>query len=83
MTVRDELERVLAIGSSKPTIESIQEFTTLATVFFHNHGPALLEALKDAERYRFLKAHGILSGPDPDSWIDCNLGIDRTREEVE
>lgn len=50
MIVRDELERVLATGRNLPTTESVSAFLSASTVLLRDHGPALLEALGDAER---------------------------------
>lgn len=58
MTMRDELERVMATvsdGYSDPDEH-------YAAKFLRDHGPALLEALEDADRFEF-----ICNGDD-ESW---------------
>lgn len=57
MTVRDELERVIGIGSPEADGDVIKYMTVCAT-FIDNHGPALLEALRmanPAEHVRYLE----------------------------
>jgi hypothetical protein len=64
MTVRDELERVLAMGREMPTLKSLSDFVEVSTTFLRDHGPALLEALEDAERYRFIRSGVRCAGLD-------------------
>ncbi|WP_426287537.1 hypothetical protein [Luteibacter sp. E-22] len=49
MTVRDELEKIFALGHSAPTVEGIEALKTLSVMFLRDHGPALLEALDRAK----------------------------------
>jgi hypothetical protein len=58
MTVRDELERVIRDKHKAGAAFDVWEFIDI-------RGPALLEALRDAERYRWLRDNSVAQYDHP------------------
>ncbi|MGE7139712.1 hypothetical protein ACQKIE_18955 [Luteibacter sp. NPDC031894] len=85
MTVRDELERVLRLLADAYTVDSQtswEAFDDEATELLVRHGPALLEAMKDADRWRTFVEAGwpvCFLGETYDTVSDLNRAIDRAR----
>jgi hypothetical protein len=76
MTLRDELERVIAAQWEPDAGDDA------ANWFIRDHGPALLEALVDAQRWRTFVEAGwpvCFLGETYDTVGDLNRAIDRAR----
>lgn len=85
MTIRDELVR--AVGSVREADVRVTDSAAYDRAYNHafdfirNHGPALVEAVRDAERYQFLRdnEHGLVA---IDAWSGVeHCGADLTRRE--
>jgi len=89
MTLREDLERAIEasklyeVSGSEPT--NLYEFQALAMDLLRDHGQALVEALRDAERYRWLRSCSInevgylftTGGPSTDEDFDSAIDTDR------